>query len=46
MISDNSVGYPFFRSIYTSVVSVPSVANGFWLRLRRAVSSVAEQFQI
>ena len=33
-------------SICNSVISVPSVANGFWLRLRRAVPSVAEAFEI
>jgi len=29
-------------SICNSVISVPFVANGFWLRLRRAVFSVVK----
>ena len=27
-----------------SVISLPSVGNGFWMRLRRTVSSVAKKF--
>ena len=33
-----------FLYLYISVISVPSVANVFWLRLCRAVTSVANLF--